>query len=89
MESLAEFDIGYFVDAHPGYEFGMIGALIVRPSLLEKIVCTQGWDNSACQIINELVVDKIDGCLSMWFMTSDGGLRLFGYLYVPGTSDLI
>lgn len=58
------------------------------PSLLEEVVCAQGWDHFAYQLVDNLIADEIDGCPYKWSMRSDGGVRLFGHVYALGTGNL-
>lgn len=88
LESLAQFDISFTVEAKSGREVAMLGALTVRPMLIEEIVSAQAWDRFACRTVDALIVDDMDGCTSEWTVGSDGGLRFHGRLFVPDAHDL-
>lgn len=66
----------------------MIGAFIMRPSLLKEIIRDQGLDQFVCQTIKELIIDKIKCYPQEWSVESDDSLCFFGLLYVLGSGAL-
>lgn len=77
LESLNENDIGYVVEAESRRKVAYIGALIMRPSLLEERVHGQSWDWFSFQTMDNCIVDEIDSCPSVWSLCIRDGLHIW------------
>lgn len=60
VESLAQFDIGYILEAQTGKDVNIIKALIVCSSLIEETIHSQVWNYFACQTVDDIIMDDIN-----------------------------
>jgi hypothetical protein len=59
-----------------------VGAMIVTPSLIEKVKQAQIKDPKIVRLIADLVVDSLDDCPTQWRVDQDGSLRMGNRLVV-------
>ena len=78
-------DVGQFGLHYKGQAQGTLGILVATPSVLSKVIESQGWDMEILSIKDRVRSNTSD---EGWVINTDGSLRYRGRVVVPQSADL-
>ena len=77
--------VGQFELHYRGQAQGTLGILVATPSLLSRVIESQGHDTKILSIRHRV---RLDTCDEGWAIHTDGSLRYRGRVVVPKSKDL-
>ena len=80
LEAVGQFGLHY-----RGQAQGTLGSLVATPSLLSRVIESQGWNIKILSIKDRV---RSDTCDEGWAIHTDGSLRYKGRAVVPQSTDL-
>ena len=84
LECIAQGDVRQSGESEGVY----VGAMMVTPSLIERVKEAQIKDPKVVRLVADLVVDSLDDCPTQWRVDQDGAVLMGNRLVVPEDLEL-